>query len=90
MYDWREVIEMCLAFPAKVLKIDNELATVERLGVKREASLMLLPEAKVGDYVLIHAGFAMQIIDEEELKIRDALVAEMNGAPRTVLAIPLQ
>lgn len=81
---------MCLAFPAKVLKIDNELATVERAGVKREASLMLLPEAKVGDYVLIHAGFAMQIIDEEELRIRDALVAEMNGAPRTVLAIPLQ
>ena len=75
---------MCLAFPAKVLKIDNELATVERAGVKREASLMLLPEAKVGDYVLIHAGFAMQIIDEEELKIRDALIAEMNGAPRTI------
>ena len=81
---------MCLAFPAKVLKIDNELATVERAGVKREASLMLLPEAKVGDYVLIHAGFAMQVIDAEELRIRDALVAEMNGAPRTVLAIPLQ
>lgn len=81
---------MCLAFPAKILKIDNELATVERHGVKREASLMLLPEAKVGDYVLIHAGFAMQIIDEDELRIRDALVAEMNGAPRTVLAIPLQ
>ncbi|MBR2774081.1 MAG: HypC/HybG/HupF family hydrogenase formation chaperone [Selenomonadaceae bacterium] len=78
---------MCLAFPAKVLKIDNELATVERAGVKREASLMLLPEAKVGDYVLIHAGFAMQIIDEQELKVRDALVAEMNGAPRTVFAL---
>ena len=75
---------MCLAFPAKILKTDGELATVERAGVKRSASLMLLPEAKVGDYVLIHAGFAMQIIDEEELKIRDALVAEMNGAPRTV------
>ena len=75
---------MCLAFPAKVLKIDGELATVERSGVKRSASLMLLPEAKVGDHVLIHAGFAMQIIDENELKIRDALVAEMNGAPRTV------
>ena len=78
---------MCLAFPAKVLKIDKELATVERSGVKREASLMLLPEAKVGDYVLIHAGFAMQIIDEAELKIRDALVAEMNGAPRTVFTL---
>lgn len=80
---------MCLAFPAKVLKIDNELATVERAGVKREASLMLLPETKVGDYVLIHAGFAMQIIDEEELKIRDALVAEMNGAPRTIDSLNL-
>ena len=78
---------MCLAFPAKVLEIDGDLATVERSGVKRSASLMLLPEAKVGDFVLIHAGFAMQIIDEEELKIRDALVAEMNGAPRTILEI---
>ena len=75
---------MCLAFPAKVLEIDGSLATVERAGVKRAASLMLLPEAKVGDYVLIHAGFAMQVIDEEELNIRDALVAEMNGAPRTI------
>ena len=75
---------MCLAFPAKVLEIDGDLATVERSGVKRAASLMLLPETKIGDYVLVHAGFAMQIIDEQELKIRDALVAEMNGAPRTV------
>ena len=75
---------MCLAFPAKVLEITDDLATVERSGVKRKASLMLLPEAKVGDYVLIHAGFAMQIIDERDLQIRDALVAEMNGAPRTV------
>jgi len=78
---------MCLAFPAKILKIDGDLATVERSGVKRSASLMLLPEAKIGDFVLIHAGFAMQIIDSEELKIRDALVAEMNGAPRTILEI---
>ncbi|MBQ4404721.1 MAG: HypC/HybG/HupF family hydrogenase formation chaperone [Selenomonadaceae bacterium] len=75
---------MCLAFPAKVLEIESDLATVERSGVKRAASLMLLPEAKVGDYVLIHAGFAMQVIDEREVQIRDALVAEMNGAPRTV------
>ena len=75
---------MCLAFPAKVLQIEGDLATVERSGVKRAASLMLLPEAKVGDYVLIHAGFAMQVIDEREVQIRDALVAEMNGAARTV------
>lgn len=75
---------MCLAFSAKVLEIDGDLATVERSGVKRSASLMLLPEAKVGDYVLVHAGFAMQVVDEQEVKIRDALVAEMNGAPRIV------
>lgn len=75
---------MCLAFPAKILKIEGDLATVERSGVKRSASLMLLPEVKVGDYVLIHAGFAMQIVDEREVQIRDALVAEMNGSPRTV------
>jgi len=75
---------MCLAFPAKILEIKDDLATVERAGVKRSASLMLLPEAKVGDYVLIHAGFAMQIIDERDVEIRDALVAEMNGEERTV------
>ena len=80
---------MCLAFPAKVLEIDGDLATVERSGVKRAASLMLLPEAKVGDYILVHAGFAMQVIDEQEVKIRDALVAEMNGAPRTVESLTL-
>ena len=81
---------MCLAFPAKVLQIEGDLATVERSGVKRAASLMLLPEAKVGDYVLIHAGFAMQIIDEGEVRIRDALVAEMNGAARTVENLELE
>ncbi len=81
---------MCLAFPAKVLEIrENFLATIEHSGIKREASLMLLPDAKVGDYVLIHAGFAMQVVDEEEIKIRNALVAEMNGAPRTVSEIKI-
>lgn len=75
---------MCLAFPAKIIEINKSLATIEHSGIKRSASLMLLPEAKVGDYVLVHAGFAMQTIDEEEVKLRDALVAEMNGAPRTV------
>ena len=78
---------MCLAFPAKVVEIKESLATVERAGVKRSASLMLLPEAKVGDYVLVHAGFAMQIVDEKEVEIQNALIAEMNGAPRTVLSL---
>ena len=45
---------------------------------------MLLPETAVGDYVLVHAGFAMQIIDQKEAEETNALLAEMNGAARTV------
>jgi hydrogenase expression/formation protein HypC len=56
---------MCLAVPSKVINIDQLLATVDVLGARREVSLMLLPEmAQVGDYVLVHAGFAIQKIDE--------------------------
>ena len=75
---------MCLAVPAKVIDIKDSLATVELRGVTRQASLMLLPEAKVGDYVLVHAGFAMQIIRETDAEETEALWAEMEGGPRTV------
>lgn len=78
---------MCLAVPARVISIDDQLASVEVQGVRRAASLMLLPEAAVGDYVLVHAGFAMQIVDEEEVRAMEALRAEMRGAPRTVDAL---
>ncbi len=58
---------MCLAIPSKVLKIDeNNVAEVDTLGVKREVSLDLInEEVKVGDYVLIHVGYAMSKIDEK-------------------------
>ena len=79
---------MCLAVPAKVVEIKDQLASVELNGVRRAASLMLLPEAKLGDYVLVHAGFAMQIVDHEEAERIEALRAEMHGAPRTVESIP--
>ncbi len=69
---------MCLAFPAKIVAIKDTLATVEKSGVKRDASLMLLPDAKVGDYVLIHAGFAMQVVDEEEVKLRDEILNNLE------------
>ena len=75
---------MCLAVPAKVIAIDGAVGRVERAGIEREVSLMLLPEEKVGDYVLVHAGFAMQIVDETDADETDALLAEMHGAPRTV------
>jgi hydrogenase expression/formation protein HypC len=56
---------MCLAVPSKVINIDNLLATVDVFGARREVSLILLPEeARVGEYVLVHAGFAIQKVDE--------------------------
>ena len=57
---------MCLAIPAKVKDIKDEIAIVEIGNVEREAGIMLVPEVKIGDYVLLHAGYAIQIIDEEE------------------------
>ena len=61
---------MCLSIPSKVVKIseDETMCTVDTMGVKRDASLMMLEdgEVKVGDYVLLHIGFAMNKIDEKE------------------------
>lgn len=57
---------MCLAVPAKIIAIDDKMATVEIGGSRREASMVLLPDAAKGDYVLLHAGFAISLIDEAE------------------------
>lgn len=57
---------MCLAIPAQVKSInENNLATVDILGVTREVALDLTPIAEVGSYVLIHAGFAIEVVSEE-------------------------
>lgn len=69
---------MCLAIPSKIAAIKNSIATLDVDGVKREASLLLLEDARVGDYVIVHAGFAIHKIDEtaamETLKIlREAI-----------------
>ena len=79
---------MCLAVPAKVIEIKDAMGTVDISGVTRDVSLMLLPETQVGDYVIVHAGFAIQKVTEEEVAETNALLAEMNGAPRTVTDIP--
>ena len=57
---------MCLAIPSKILSINDSVAEVEVAGTVIKASLLLLPEADVGDYVLVHAGFAIQLLDEAE------------------------
>ena len=68
---------MCLAVPAQIVESEDMLATVDVGGVQRQVSMLLLPEAQIGDYVLIHAGFAMQQIDEEEAKLTWSLLQEM-------------
>jgi hydrogenase expression/formation protein HypC len=57
---------MCLAIPALVRSVDGLEADVEIGGVSRKASIMLTPEVKVGDYVLLHTGYAISTIDESE------------------------
>ena len=57
---------MCLAVPSKIIEINaDNIAKVEVDGVVREASLMLIEDINVGDYVIVHAGFAINKVDEE-------------------------
>jgi hydrogenase expression/formation protein HypC len=68
---------MCLGIPAQIMKREGRLAEVQMGGIVRKASLQLLPEAEEGDWVIIHAGFAIQQLDEEEaletLKLFEAM-----------------
>jgi hydrogenase expression/formation protein HypC len=57
---------MCLGIPGKIIKIEDNKGIIEIGNVKREAFMHFVPEAKVGDYVLMHAGCAIQVLDEEE------------------------
>lgn len=76
---------MCLSIPSKVVEIDeNNVATVETLGVTRKVSLDLISEeVKVGEYVLIHVGYAMQKIDTqfalESLEVYQKIAEDMNA-----------
>ena len=56
---------MCLAIPSRVTHIENQVATIDVDGVRREASLMMLEDVAVGDWVIVHAGFAIHKIDEQ-------------------------
>ncbi|MFH1102195.1 MAG: HypC/HybG/HupF family hydrogenase formation chaperone [Pseudomonadota bacterium] len=67
---------MCLAIPSKIVNIQNNMATLDVDGVKREASLLLLEDVKVGDYVIVHAGFAIHKIDEAAAKETIELLRE--------------
>jgi hydrogenase expression/formation protein HypC len=55
---------MCLAIPSKITQIENNMAVIDVDGIRRECSLLLVEDAQVGDYVIVHAGFAISKLDE--------------------------
>jgi hydrogenase expression/formation protein HypC len=71
---------MCLAVPALIKSINGQQAVADIEGVTREISLQLTPEAKVGDYVLLHTGYAISIIDAEEAEETLKLLREISEA----------
>ncbi len=86
---------MCLSIPSKVVKIDKErnVAIVDTMGVQREAGLDLMEEddVKIGDYVLLHIGFIMNKIDEEDalesLKVYNEILEKLDEEDRRQMVI---
>ena len=75
---------MCIAWPMRVTAVlPDKSGTADLDGVSRHISLRLLPDTQVGDYVLVHAGYAIEKVDplklEEQLKIMDELKASLEG-----------
>jgi hydrogenase expression/formation protein HypC len=72
---------MCLAIPGKIVSIKGDIAVVDFGGVQRETNVSLV-EARMGDYVVVHAGFAIQTVDEEDaretLKLWEELLASQQ------------
>ena len=71
---------MCLAIPSRITKIENDMAVIDADGVRREVSILLIEDARVGDYVIVHAGFAIRKIDEAEAEESLRLLREAAAA----------
>jgi hydrogenase expression/formation protein HypC len=69
---------MCLAIPARIVQLEGDRAVVDAMGNQFRANTALLPQAKLGDLVLVHAGFAISTIEEEEAKKTWQLIAEID------------
>jgi hydrogenase expression/formation protein HypC len=74
---------MCLAIPARIVELEGDRAVVDAMGNRWKAKTTLLPEAKLGDLVLIHAGFAISLVNEEEAKKTWQLIAEIDEFDNT-------
>ena len=73
---------MCLAIPMRVVEIEGAVARVEEGGVRREVRVDLVEGVKVGDYVIVHAGIAIERLDEEEARETLRLLEEVFGEER--------
>ena len=71
---------MCLAVPVKVLSIEGDQAEVDAGGVTRRVSVAFTPEVRVGQYVLLHTGYAINVVDEEEAEETLRLLRQMLEA----------
>ena len=69
---------MCLAIPARIIELEGDKAIVDAMGNRFKAKTTLLPNTKLGDLVLVHAGFAISKVDEEEAKKTWQLISEIN------------
>lgn len=69
---------MCLAIPAKIISKKSDTAIVDVSGVQREANLMLCPDAKVGDYIIMHAGFAIYLLDKKDAEETLQMLSDMK------------
>jgi hydrogenase expression/formation protein HypC len=71
---------MCLAIPARIVALDGDRATAEVAGVRRSVSVALCPEAGLEDWVLVHVGFVLATIDEDEARKTLELIEELGEA----------
>jgi len=70
---------MCLAIPVLVTELKEHTAAVDIGGVSRDMNTVLIPAVKVGDYVLLHAGFGIEIVDPIEAKKTLEMIREISG-----------
>jgi hydrogenase expression/formation protein HypC len=79
---------MCLALPARIVEMpEPEVAVVDMGGVRKRISIALVPEAKLGDFVIVHVGHAIGMLDEEEALASLALFAELAQSQNGVGAV---
>jgi hydrogenase expression/formation protein HypC len=74
------VVEMCIAIPGKIVEVNYPLAIVDFKGTKRKIRVDLLEDVKAGDWVLVHVGFAIQKVDEEEAKKTAEMLEKVFGS----------